>query len=696
MNFKIKYIVSFLLISLSFPVFSQLPPHFTGNWINQANNNWEYGFFEKFAIYDCAFWNYESVSTGKKGKTDLVLQNGDKKIKLSISAINAKQILITQGKQKPVKFTLMEKEYPVYKSSDKTTFHAPVFRYDSATIVGYYQNLDKVPQQYRNRLNSPPFSVSRFDFLSSDQIKYYADIDSLGRFSLTFPVFDTQELYVDWQRVLVSSVVEPGDTLFLFVDISDFIPKESDKDFIGYVLRSKQVLFMGDNARINNEMRRYLHDYDNIHKHNYDSVPDMEFLKVFETRYNKQIKRLNDYIEANPTVSEKLRFYKLQQEKYNFASDLMQRRFVKFGKEDTSFQDGYMEYVKENFTLEDEKNYSLTREFKIFLNNYIEYYDHKRISTNSVSSVEIEKRLLENNELTTELKILADEMHKEVTNKSDSDSAIKQHQEKVRLGWEKFSSNEKVRETTSILLQEKRILGTSTVDSLLLNPNLKELWMASRYELWFDQTRKPISEHYQAVLNEKVKNPELLNRIAHLQQNYKMVANEDFRYKDSLKPTEHLVANEDFRYKESMKSTVHLNEYKEADGLFQELIKPYKGKVIYVDFWGTWCSPCRENMKYANQLKEKLKGEEVVFMYFANNSPEESWKNIIKQLNLTGENVVHYRLPEAQQGMLERKFSVKKFPTYMLINKEGNVINIDAMAPMNMEVAEKQIRDLLK
>jgi len=99
-------------------------------------------------------------------------------------------------------------------------------------------------------------------------------------------------------------------------------------------------------------------------------------------------------------------------------------------------------------------------------------------------------------------------------------------------------------------------------------------------------------------LNEKVKNPELLNHITDVQQNYKTLANDDFRYKASLKSTE------------------HLNEYKEADSLFHELIKPYKGKVIYVDFWGTWCAPCRENMKYASQLKERLKGEDVIFYVF--------------------------------------------------------------------------------
>ena len=124
--------------------------------------------------------------------------------------------------------------------------------------------------------------------------------------------------------------------------------------------------------------------------------------------------------------------------------------------------------------------------------------------------------------------------------------------------------------------------------------------------------------------------------------------------------------------------------------------QPYKGKVMDVDFWGTWCGPCKENMTYVKGIKEKLKGQDVVFMYFANNSPEDSWKNIIKEMDLTGENVVHYRLPDQQEKLVEQLFSVTKFPTYLLVNKEGKVVNIDAAAPMLGDMAIKQITELLK
>ena len=42
---------------------------------------------------------------------------------------------------------------------------------------------------------------------------------------------------------------------------------------------------------------------------------------------------------------------------------------------------------------------------------------------------------------------------------------------------------------------------------------------------------------------------------------------------------------------------------------FQQLLKKHKGKVIYIDFWASWCVPCRKEMEPAERIKETIRGK---------------------------------------------------------------------------------------
>ena len=593
----------FLLSSTRTP--NPIPLQYIGNWINDENNNWEYGFFEDFVIYKSDFWNYKKVNEDNEEQVSVILTKGKEKLELQLSFINENQIQIRSGSGEPGSFSLARNVYPNYSVSDTDPFSHPTFRQDSATIIGYYRNLDKGFKEFASRFFPSPFEVAKYDFLTMSQVEFYADIDHLGRFEITFPVMNTEELFIDWSRTRLRAVVEPGDTLFLFVDIEDYIPGEEDSNgYEGYVDRSKRVLFMGDNARLNNEIYKYKAPWLSVNKNDVEGLTDMEFLNAHENVYNKRIAALNGHIERYPTVSEKFRFYIQEQEKSKFAFHLMQHRFDLFDRADRTFQEDYMQYVEENFPLDNELTYNLTHNFKPFLRDYIEYIEDVKFS-------------------------------------------------------------------------EKSFLDTSVGDSLIGNKNLRELWTTSRYQHWFETLRKPLSVQQQVVFRVKVTNPFLIDYIDNIQKHYRNIANQGISYEASLKSTE------------------HLKEYQDADRLFEELIKPYRGKVIYIDFWGTWCAPCRENMKYVPDVEEALKGEDVIFMYFANRSPEDTWKNVIKEMNLTGENIVHYRLSDEQQGMIERKLSVNEFPTYILVNKEGKVVNTNAESPRNKNGIVKQIRELL-
>ena len=72
-------------------------------------------------------------------------------------------------------------------------------------------------------------------------------------------------------------------------------------------------------------------------------------------------------------------------------------------------------------------------------------------------------------------------------------------------------------------------------------------------------------------------------------------------------------------------------------------------------------------------MREALKDYNIVYLFLANNSSDEAWKSVISEYNVTGENVVHYNLPADQQSAIENYVGVNGYPTYKLIDKQGNI-----------------------
>jgi thiol-disulfide isomerase/thioredoxin len=121
-------------------------------------------------------------------------------------------------------------------------------------------------------------------------------------------------------------------------------------------------------------------------------------------------------------------------------------------------------------------------------------------------------------------------------------------------------------------------------------------------------------------------------------------------------------------------------------------ISDYRGKVIYIDTWATWCGPCKREIPSLKQLEEEFHGKNVQFISVSTDKDVNAWKNFIAKEQMGG---LQLHQSEKFEETISKLYVVNSIPRFIIIDESGNIVNVDAPRPSSGEQIRQILNNLL-
>ena len=489
--------------------------------------------------------------------------------------------------------------------------------------------------------------------------------DSLGLFEMEILLMNTAPVHL-WNKTLL---LTPGETYDVEIDFA-----ANKMEVKG---RNVQLI----NEIINHPPVEYEWDFDAVKK-----MSDAAVIEVAEKELQRLTAANDSIMKANPGLSQQWYEYVQLVNIKQIAGFLVQQRYVDAMVRKSS--DGKLwQWLHDRFLSNLPRPLSLGQDLGYFMFNYVKEilaprgrkgFNLREINTaiNIALEQQADGTLKRGNAFAKKLKnlqTLLDE-YKTLAESGAPDSVLAAHP---------FATN--VRETFADpylnglfkgpVSERETIEDISRLGTLDLPDDLRDYARAVLLYNEIEKFHAPLRPDLQKLVP-SVENEFFRQTINEQNDYYRAIALRNIK---GLMPNEPLA---------------NLTDGKE---IFEKIIAPYRGRILYVDFWGTWCGPCKIDLKTCTQpLHNALADLPVTYLYLCNGSTVEAWRSTIVEYNLSAEHCVHYNLPAAKQKAVEDYLQVRHFPTYIIFDRDGKRVTTpdNEPDPVNPNLVRKVMEGL--
>lgn len=116
--------------------------------------------------------------------------------------------------------------------------------------------------------------------------------------------------------------------------------------------------------------------------------------------------------------------------------------------------------------------------------------------------------------------------------------------------------------------------------------------------------------------------------------------------------------------------------YKDIKGIKHDN-SSFKGKVVYIDIWATWCGPCIREMPFLQSLEEEF-GDNVTFVSISIDESKDEWLNMLQSKKLKGTQLI---ADADWNSSIVTEYRIDGIPRFIILSKDGTIYNANAPRP---------------